>query len=633
MSAAERIKADMAVARERFSNVSNLDGDHELVTFTINGQEFSVALPDVYGSSCEVYGPDDIELSCGGSVIEIIAMVLKHLQGQESSCYDDASLPMPSLCRTGSAESQESSCLAALDGEWSPLCQDVVDGDDFGMLKAEIFELQAFGIQSTIDGNIFSSASVTLSMPIPESVSRCAAEAWGLNRDQPLRFSFALNDGHYRRSTTQRLQATAWQEKTTAGYVTLDASVQLQNIIRVFWSQLCGVTVGSPPCEGMQEAPRHLVEKKETILEEAKAQPGVLLPLAAYLRQRLPCLHEYCVICDEPLLFPPLLRPTVCTRMLCSYSARAYGTAVTGEFSGQNASLELWDLLVAMAICAGRMDAERMKILFGDGHFPMLFLPQSSSPAFEANEGGFQNLRRLLNELYSYRSRQVGIHGIFWLNQPFGKECSEPLLAPLLGWIWDSNRSYLLALREEDRIDALRTPYQYLLLSAPPEMERAFQDLKAKYGSEFCFHGSIPANWHCILRQGLKNASGTELMTAGQALGSGIYLARSSGTSAGYCGGVHTRASRSTPSGPAEVPREVTGQRTHDPDTLVMLAICEVALVPTLRVNADIWVCPEEAAVVTRFFLVYSGQCVPLIQLNEPGVTSMLRDLARKLTG
>jgi len=256
------------------------------------------------------------------------------------------------------------------------------------------------------------------------------------------------------------------------------------------------------------------------------------------MTRRLPCLHEYCVICDEPLVFPPLLRPTVCTRRLCSYSARAFGTAVTGEFSGQNASLELWDLLISMCICAGRMTMDRMMILLAKENFPILFLPDSDQPAIIENKTGFERLQILLRALSEYRKQQVSKHGIFWLNQAFteGSKSNDALLAPLLGWIWDSNRSYMLALPKEHRIAALKTPYQYLLLSAPPEMEEAFQKLKSKHGSEFCCHGSGTANWHCILRQGLKNASGTKLMTAGQAYGPGIYLARDFHISACYSG-------------------------------------------------------------------------------------------------
>lgn len=35
----------------------------------------------------------------------------------------------------------------------------------------------------------------------------------------------------------------------------------------------------------------------------------------------------------------------------------------------------------------------------------------------------------------------------------------------------------------------MKTPHQYLLLSAPPEKESKFRELRNKFGSTFAFHG------------------------------------------------------------------------------------------------------------------------------------------------
>ena len=48
---------------------------------------------------------------------------------------------------------------------------------------------------------------------------------------------------------------------------------------------------------------------------------------------------------------------------------------------------------------------------------------------------------------------------------------------------------------------------------------------KSKLPTKYLFHGSNWSNWYSILRNGLKNCSGTKLMTAGAAHGAGIYLA------------------------------------------------------------------------------------------------------------
>jgi hypothetical protein len=83
-------------------------------------------------------------------------------------------------------------------------------------------------------------------------------------------------------------------------------------------------------------------------------------------------------------------------------------------------------------------------------------------------------------------------------------------------------------------ISEMKTESQFLFLSSPPETEKTFQDLKAKHGAFYAFHGSNFGNWHSILRTGLKNMSGTSLMSTGAAYGNGIYMAPDSATSFGY---------------------------------------------------------------------------------------------------
>ncbi len=71
-------------------------------------------------------------------------------------------------------------------------------------------------------------------------------------------------------------------------------------------------------------------------------------------------------------------------------------------------------------------------------------------------------------------------------------------------FIWhriiSSNRSHIVKLPKNKHIVSMGTPHQYVLLSAPPEKEDKFQQLKSTYGSVFAFHGSRVENWHSILR-------------------------------------------------------------------------------------------------------------------------------------
>lgn len=52
----------------------------------------------------------------------------------------------------------------------------------------------------------------------------------------------------------------------------------------------------------------------------------------------------------------------------------------------------------------------------------------------------------------------------------------------------------------------------------------------------YLFHGSPIGNWHSILRNGIKNMSGTRFMSTGQAHGAGVYASDNIGTAYSYSG-------------------------------------------------------------------------------------------------
>lgn len=64
--------------------------------------------------------------------------------------------------------------------------------------------------------------------------------------------------------------------------------------------------------------------------------------------------------------------------------------------------------------------------------------------------------------------------------------------------------------------------------------ESNFTMQRKKKGSCFLFHGSGIENWYSIMANGIKNCSGTSLMTSGAAYGPGIYLSNALGFSMGY---------------------------------------------------------------------------------------------------
>jgi len=109
----------------------------------------------------------------------------------------------------------------------------------------------------------------------------------------------------------------------------------------------------------------------------------------------------------------------------------------------------------------------------------------------------------------------------------------DPRLYTLLRWIVATNRSHLKVLQENLKMNAT---HQLILKSTPPEKEKKFQELKKQHGSFWAWHGSAIGNWHSILRNGLKNFSGTNKQANGAAYGPGGYMAVDSATSLGYSG-------------------------------------------------------------------------------------------------
>jgi poly [ADP-ribose] polymerase 6/8 len=226
---------------------------------------------------------------------------------------------------------------------------------------------------------------------------------------------------------------------------------------------------------------------------------------------------------------------------------------------------------------------------------------------------------------------------------------AHPLAFDLLQWIISSNRSHIVKLPPAKHVRSMITPHQYergrrgrrregetgererrggreeerdkditekerhrrlysylpssslryLLMSAPPEREAKFRELKKKHGSVFAFHGSSLENWHCVLRLGLRNATGTKLQVNGAAYGNGIYLSPHAGTSFTYS--KMSGNNQGTPSFGSGGNRFLQGK------DVFCVAMCEVIDTADIRKKELIWVCPHEEHVLTRFFFVYLG--------------------------
>lgn len=88
--------------------------------------------------------------------------------------------------------------------------------------------------------------------------------------------------------------------------------------------------------------------------------------------------------------------------------------------------------------------------------------------------------------------------------------------------------------KNDDLLGIQSDHYTIYKIGHPMDKEEEFKGLIGDQKTGFLFHGSRWGNWFSILRNGLKNCSGSKLMTAGQAYGSGIYLSGDINVSYGY---------------------------------------------------------------------------------------------------
>jgi len=298
-----------------------------------------------------------------------------------------------------------------------------------------------------------------------------------------------------------------------------------------------------------------------------------LVDIVQYMQSRIPTMNEYCIICDMKHLLGHMLKPTVCTRELCCWSFQELGVAA-GATDFVATSYEVVDMLLSFAQDAIR--SSRRNIIFDP--YPLIFDPADrKKKVFDPERKDYSQVERILTRIPSMKT-------IVTEGRKLGDELSkiDPYANALLNWVISSNRSFFVKLPDKLEISCLKCE-QFLMLSSPPDKEKVFRSLRKQYGSVYAFHGSPRENWHSIVRNGLKNASGTSLQINGTAYGRGIYMSPYLSTASGY-----TRGSGS-----------------------VVIAVCEVInrdiKKSTQSKTNDIWVVPNESYVTTRMLLIFHG--------------------------
>lgn len=221
-------------------------------------------------------------------------------------------------------------------------------------------------------------------------------------------------------------------------------------------------------------------------------------------------LQDHCAMCGKPTTQG--LKPGTCNAEKCLYRFITINVGVS----------------VVMEIKRDKFVADLLFSVFSvASQYADLFNPKPP-------QNGSINYAKIVDEMPSM-SKIIQCMDDFGLLQCIGKQKMD-----ILKWVVLTCRSNFLLLPPELEFPQFRSGnsnkkcFQFMALTASPEQENIFQQMKKKYGSRFLWHGSSIDRWHAIIRQGLKNMTGTHYQQNGKAHGPGIYFAHNSGTSLSY---------------------------------------------------------------------------------------------------
>ena len=126
-----------------------------------------------------------------------------------------------------------------------------------------------------------------------------------------------------------------------------------------------------------------------------------------------------------------------------------------------------------------------------------------------------------------------------------------------------------------------QSPYRYgnfridkIIAVLDPDADIEFEQRKKKLGSFYAFHGTKSDCVYSIFRNSLRDLSNSHLMTAGAALGAGIYSATTLGTAAGYSA-MSQRHDNSLPSQRYIAVIEIINEKSYDKGNTVYVVTRE----------------------------------------------------------
>jgi len=234
---------------------------------------------------------------------------------------------------------------------------------------------------------------------------------------------------------------------------------------------------------------------KSGVSDDPAQDQGLMVQTFHHIASRLQTLNAICAFCDEPdINLRAMLQPSACTRPLCA-NRMCEGDAFL------RTTPEVLDLLVETTTLAAT-SARASKIF---DPFPAVrsdlqdkqseLIPDPAKKS-EHIELACERLK-LVQNWRTVKTTSKSYH----------------LSSGLLNWLCNSNRTHLALLPRKLHLRQVKTNRQFVMLSASPDRQRRFDQLKAQGGSTFAWYYSHCENWHRIFRHGLYLTDGLNMTT------------------------------------------------------------------------------------------------------------------------
>ena len=494
--------------------------------------------------------------------------------------------------------------------------------DDLHKARAYLSGLPGISITERLIGDLM---WVTISFRLEKVIGGVTARAWGVEVSEPITIRLELSASEYTETQLPpKIEITQLSHKFLLGQQLVNVVAQY---LRRSWSLKKGFQPSAAactlhaakqagvPCPVFEAGKGHLHLNSEHAfaydVDPRCVEPyvpdegGLITHVVRYILLRIRTASDFCVLCDQPHLFAVhMVRPAICSRATCVFAFHEMGVG-SDAADTVAADSDVVELLTVMFLAAANsLRAENVL-----NPFPSLPDTHKKTLALDPSQPNYDRVRQIasafpslgeLRNTANYEDLRAAVHR------------RNPLAFPLLGWVVASNRSYIVKVPPAQSIASMQTTDQFLLLTSTPEKENAFRRKAQGRGTFLAFHGSRGENWHSILREGLKNYSGTKNQLNGAAHGSGIYFGKDSATSMGYsmAGGVGF-----------DVPSTVNGASPNANDinwkSLICLCLCEVVK-GAEKDHGWCWTVEDEESVMTRLFFVYRHAHSASVQCADP---------------